>query len=241
MIYHILTHLCVFPCLLISLNTVLLAESEPSQPTKVINCTYICWDETPNEQLFFRMADEYLPMEFMRGKRSNPISVARMDTFQVYRKKNGSGDEAPLHEFVGETLVPKSAKELLFLIIPPDEQEEKYRVFALDDSVEVFGRKTFRFVNLTKQTLSVEFANNTQDIYPDADAVIPTKVDESGGFVPCIMRNPESKIIFGTRLFCQPNSREMVLIRTSMTKNKNKPRVKFFSQFVPDADLAEDK
>jgi hypothetical protein len=228
-----------FSLLLLGLPSELKAQTE--EPTKVIECTYIYWGDAPEEHFFFRIGDEYYPMNFRRGARAKVLSVARMEKFQLFRKSKQAADKAEVddevsYEFLAETLVPENMNQVLFLVIAPDEglevEEQKYRVFALDDSVEVFGRKTFRFVNLTQQVISVEFAEETPDISPNHDIVIPTKVDKSGGFIPCIMKDPEGKILFGTRLFCQPNSREIVFIRPSIRKNIDTLRVKFFSQFV---------
>ncbi|MGB2402131.1 MAG: hypothetical protein ACPIA7_01840 [Akkermansiaceae bacterium] len=227
-----------FSLLLLGLPSELKAQTE--EPTKVVECTYIYWDGVPNEEFFFRIGDEYYPMNFRRGARAKMLSVARMEKFQLFKKSKQAVDMPDVddvgYEFLAETLVPEHMNQVLFLVIAPDEglevEEQKYRVFALDDSVEVFGRKTFRFVNLTQQVISVDFAEETPDIPPNDDIVIPTKVDKSGGFVPCIIRDPEGKIVFGTRLFCQPNSREIVFIRPSIRKNIDTLRVKFFSQFV---------
>jgi hypothetical protein len=78
----------------------------------------------------------------------------------------------------------------------------------------------------------VEFAGETQQVDVDGDIVMQSNVDEKGGFIPCIMRDPEGETIFGTRLFAQPKGREIVFIRPSPIKGRKAPSIKFISQLV---------
>ena len=205
-----------------------LEEGEES-PSKVVECSYIYWDGVPEKKLFFRMGDQYHPLMFRNGARSNGISVARMDAFQVFREERNSTKEAPRYQWLGEAPIPHDVSKLLFLIIAPDEDDGKHRVIALNDSVDAFTHRTFRFVNLTEQMISIEFAGEIQDVDVDGDVVMQTNVDEKGGFIPCIMRNPEGKTIFGTRLFCQPKSRELVFIKPAIRVGTDIPRLRFFN------------
>jgi hypothetical protein len=53
-------------------------SEEASELTKVIECSYVYWDDTLDDEFYFRIGDEYYPMKFRRGKRSIVVSVARM-------------------------------------------------------------------------------------------------------------------------------------------------------------------
>jgi hypothetical protein len=207
-------------------------SEEASELTKVIECSYVYWDDMLDDEFYFRIGDVYYPMKFLRNKRSKVVSVARMEEFEMFRKVDKPLEGEDLYEFVAETIVPHDARRILFLVIAPNQEDEDYRVFALDDSSLVFGRRTFRFVNLTQQMISVEFAGETQQVDVDGVVVMESNVDEKGGFVPCIMRDPEGGTIYGTRLFAQPNGREDVFIRPSPIKGRKAPSIKFISQFI---------
>ena len=212
-------------------------KAQTHEPSKVIECTYIYWDGIPEGELYFRMGEEYHPMVFRHGSRAAAISVARMERFEVFRKVDKPLEGEALYEFIAETAVPHDARRILFLVMAPDEEDGDHRVFALDDSPLVFGRRTFRFVNLTQQMISVEFAGETQQVEVDDVVVMESRVDKKGGFIPCIMRDPEGETIYGTRLFAQPNGREDVFIRPSPIKGRKAPSIKFISQLIAAAPV----
>jgi len=216
--------------LLLGLPSELNAETQ--EPSKVIECSYVYWDDMLDDEFYFRIGDEYYPMKFRRGKRSKVVSVARMKKFEVFRKVDKPLEGEALYEFIVEMVVPHDARRILFLVMAPNQEDGNYRVFALDDSPLVFGRRTFRFVNLTQQMISVEFAGETQRVGVDDVVVMESRVDKKGGFIPCIMRDPEGETIYGTRLFAQPNGREDVFIRPSPIKGRKAPSIKFISQFI---------
>ena len=227
-----------FLFLLVSMTLVPMSiDAQSQQPTKVIECTYIYWDGIPEGELYFRMGDEYYPMAFRRGARAAAISVARMERFEVFRKVDKPLEGEALYEFIAETAVPHDARRILFLVMAPNQEDGDHRVFALDDSPLVFGRRTFRFVNLTQQMISVEFAGETQQVEVDGFVVMESRVDKKGGFIPCIMRDPEGETIYGTRLFAQPNGREDVFIRPSPIKGRKAPSIKFISQLIAAAPV----
>jgi hypothetical protein len=192
-------------------------KAQTHEPSKVIECTYIYWDGIPEGELYFRMGEEYHPMVFRHGSRAAAISVARMERFEVFRKVDKPLEGEALYEFIAEAAVPHDASSILFLIMAPNQEDGDHRVFALDDSTLVFGQRTFRFVN---------------QVDVDGDIVMQSNVDEKGGFIPCIMRDPEGETIFGTRLFAQPNGREIVFIRPSPIKGRKAPSIKFISQLI---------
>ena len=227
---------CVILLVLLVLAPVGLT-AQTHEPTKVIECTYIYWDGIPEGELYFRMGEEYHPMVFRHGSRAAAISVARMERFEVFRKVDKPLEGEALYEFITETAVPHDARRILFMVMAPNQEDGDHRVFALDDSPVVFGRRTFRFVNLTQQMISVEFAGETQQVEVDDVVVMESGVDKKGGFIPCIMRDPEGETIYGTRLFAQPNGREDVFIRPSPIKGRKAPSIKFISQLIAAAPV----
>jgi len=152
-------------------------KAQTQEPSKVIECTYIYWGGIPEGELYFRMGDEYYPMAFRHGARAATISVARMEKFEVFQKIDKPLEGEALYDFVAEAAVPHDASSILFLVMAPNQEDGDHRVFALDDSTLVFGQRTFRFVNLTQQMISVEFAGETQQVDVDGDIVMQSNVD----------------------------------------------------------------
>ena len=215
-------------------------RADEEGPSKVIECSFIHWDDNPEEELFFRMGEEYHAIKFRGGSHGGNISLKRMANFEVFRKVENPVEVESIYELIGETAVPDDASKVLFLVIPPDGEDGQHRIFALNDSIEVFGRGAFRVVNLTQESISVEFLEKTQSVNVDEDIVMQTKVDKAGGLLPCVMRNPEGKTIFGTRIFCQATGRDVVFLRPPLMEGRDKPRMKFVARLMG-AALVEDK
>jgi hypothetical protein len=215
-------------------------RAEEEGPSKVIECSFIHWDDNPEEELFLRIGEEYHAIKFKGGSHGGNISLRRMANFEVFRKVENPVEGESIYELIGETAVPDDASKVLFLVIPPDEEDGQHRIFALNDSIEVFGRGAFRVVNLTQESISVEFLEKTQSVDVDEDIVMQTKVDKAGGLLPCVMRNPEGETIFGTRIFCQATGRDVVFLRPPLMEGRNKPRMKFVARLMG-AALVEGK
>ena len=231
------------PLLLLLISTTLAPSSvraESALPTKVIKCLFIHWDDNPEEELFLRIGEEYHAIKFKGGSHGGNISLRRMANFEVFRKVENPVEGESIYELIGETAVPDDASKVLFLVIPPDGEDGQHRIFALNDSIEVFGRGAFRVVNLTQESISVEFLEKTQSVDVDEDVVMQTKVDKAGGLLPCVMRNPDGETIFGTRIFCQATGRDVVFLRPPLMVGRNKPRMKFVARLMG-AALVEGK
>ena len=211
--------------------------AQTQEPSKVIKCSFLYWDGIPEEKFYFRLGEEYHSIKFRQGSRGEMISLKRMSNFEVFREvENPNEGQAP-YEILAAVSVPSDISKVLFLVLPPDKEGGEYRVVAMDDSVEEFSRKTFRFFNLTEQMISIEFAGETQQVEVNGFVVMESRVDKKGGFIPCIMRDPEGETIYGTRLFAQPNGREDVFIRPSPIKGRKAPSIKFISQLVAAAPV----
>ena len=228
------------PLLLLLISTALAPSSvraESALPTKVIKCLFIHWDDNPEKELFFRMGEEYHAIKFRGGSHGGNISLKRMANFEVFRKVENPVEGESIYELIGETAVPDDESKVLFLVIPPDGEDGQHRIFALNDSIEVFGRGAFRVVNLTQESISVEFLEKTQNVDVDEDIVMQTKVDKAGGLLPCVMRNPGGETIFGTRIFCQATGRDVVFLRPPLMEGRNKPRMKFVARLMGSAPV----
>lgn len=215
------------------LSAKLMAEEEPS---KVIECTFLHWDDVPEEKYFYRLDEQYHPITFRHGARAGDISLRRMAEFEVYKKRADPAEGVLDYEFVASTPIPSHIDTLILLVIAPDEKKGTgYRLVAIDDSTEFFPRAHFLFVNLTDKLINVNFADDIADVPADEMKAMPSKVVKGGGWVPCIMKRKDGTLMYGSRLFGSYAARELVLIRPAIREGLDIPRLKFISQLVPAA------
>ena len=174
-------------CILVFLLPVGLS-AQPEGQSKVLVCSFLHWDNIPDEKLFFRMGEEYHPIEFKRRERAGKISLKRMAEFEIFRELEKPVEGELPYEFLAATPVAAHINKVMFLVIAPDDDDEgQYQLIAVDDSTDVFPRGSSLFVNLTHKKMSVNFANQSKVVAPEKMCVIPSKVKKKGGFVPCII------------------------------------------------------
>jgi len=207
-------------------------KAEEQQATKVIECSFIHWDDIPERKLYFRMGEEYHPIEFKRGKRAGMISLKRMAKFEIFRQlKDLAQGELP-YEFLASVAVPAKINKALFVVIAPDNEDDGgHRVVVLDDSPDVFQSSTFLFVNLAGQMLNVDFAGESQDIESDKTRVMPSRVTENGGLVPFIVTDEKGQRIYENRFFCQRTARNVVFIAAPKDQRTGH-RIKLWTQLL---------
>lgn len=206
------------------------AENEPS---KVFECSFIHWDDNPKEALFYRMDDEYHPIVFRRGARGGKVSLRRIAEFELYRQLANPAQGQPPYELVASALIPEHFEKVVFFVIGPDEKKGTgYRLVVVDDSSDFFPRKHFLFVNLTEKKITVDFASESEEIAAGDMCAMPSNVDKSGSFVPCVMRGEDGEMIYGTRLFGSHSAREHVFIMPAIQDGVDRPRLKFISEMV---------
>ena len=218
--------------LILALHLPLGLSAEPEGQSKVVVCSFLHWDNNPNEKLFFRMGEEYHPIEFKRRERAGKISLKRMADFEVFREvENPVEGELP-YEFLASAPVPEHINDALFLIIAAAKDKGGgYRVVTIDDSTTAFPGTAFLFVNLLNKSMTVNFAGGSQDVEPFKTSVMRSKIGPKGGFVPFIVTNGEGKKICENRLYCQFTTRKIVLIGQPREKG-GLPEVKFVNQLL---------
>jgi len=220
-------------CILVFLLPVGLS-AQPEGQSKVLVCSFLHWDNIPDEKLFFRMGEEYHPIEFKRGERAGKISLKRMAEFEIFRELENTVEGELPYEFLANAPVAGHINKVMLMVIAPDDDDEgQYQLIAVDDSTDVFPRGSSLFVNLTHKKMSVNFANQSKVVAPEKMCVIPSKVKKKGGFVPCIITGVTGKRIFETRLFCQRSVRKHVFVRSALKEGDDKPRIKFLSEPLP--------
>jgi hypothetical protein len=102
----------------------------------------------------------------------------------------------------------------------------------LNDALKHFPAGSFCFVNFTEETLDISLSLNSKKIPSQEVAVMPSNVDPKGNMVPCVMKNEQDKVIFGSRLFAEASGREIVFISPSK-KQELRPSIKFFHSCCP--------
>ena len=200
------------------------------RPKRVFTCLY--WEGTPKESLYYRMGEEFIPIEFKDSKRSRDYALKRLADFELYRDAEEPKKGKPPYDLLAKTSIPTGSNRVLFLVIPfqlKDKPSMTYRVLAMDDSLSAFPLGTFRFVNFTQQPLLVRFADATQKIAAAKMTVMSCKAGKAGGFRPFVIGTTKGKQIFGTKLFGQPSGRELVFISPPERKENDTPRVKFIT------------
>ena len=218
--------------LILALHLPLGLSAEPEGQSKVVVCSFLHWDNNPNEKLFFRMGEEYHPIEFKRRERAGKISLKRMADFEVFREvENPVEGELP-YEFLASVPVPEHINDALFLIIAAAKDKGGgYRVVTIDVSTTAFPGTAFLFVNLLNKPMTVNFAGGSQDVEPFKTSVMRSKIGPKGGFVPFIVTNGEGKKICENRLYSQFTTRKIVLIGQPREKG-GLPEVKFENQLL---------
>lgn len=233
-------------------------EVQEEAPRIGFSCLH--WDEIPEEKLYYREGEHYHLIKFRHGARSELKVLEGMSDFELYgERENPQQGEMP-YVLLGKVLIPADVRDVLFYIIP-DQGEDRtvYQIITMDDSLEAFPRGVFRFVNLSGRELSVEFSGQTRHFAIGQIVEMPYKIMDGGGtFVPCVIRaavkdeaapteneqngeqgedeakklpEPE-KILFGTRLFGQPNGREIVVMRPSPVEGSDRLKLKFYNQLI---------
>ena len=228
----------VLPFLLLAFAASLSAQEEGQQseapkakPKRVFTCLY--WEGLPQETLYYRMGEEFLPIEFNNSRRSMEYALKNMASFELYRDAEKPTEDKPPYDLLSKTSIPSGTNRVLFLVIPFDQDDSTtYKVVAMDDSLSAFPRGTFRFANFTNQTLLVKFAGDVEKIPASQMSVMSCKAGKAGGFRTFIIGTAQGKQIFGTKLFGQPSGRELVFISPPLRRDSNTPRVKFISQLI---------
>ncbi|MDP4624908.1 MAG: hypothetical protein NWT08_07205 [Akkermansiaceae bacterium] len=193
--------------------------------------TCVALGEMPDEPLFYRDGESYLPVELFPGTRSAPMFLRKSEVFSLFVAK--VTDEQTTYREVGRSkLIPETRRLLFLLDEVANAAEMKLRIIAIDDSLKAFPPGTFRFFNFTSTKLQVRLAGQVAGIDPGKMEVVKSRVDDQGAFVPFLIGDQKGKVIFETRLFGQPTGREMVFIGKP-SKPGEMPKVKFLTQIIP--------
>lgn len=209
------------------------AGNGPSVGKKGPQFTCLYWEGLPEEDLYYRLGEEFVLLQFSKEIRSRGFSLKGMSVFELYRDAQKPVEGKPPYDKLTQAKIPTGTSQVLFLVIPFNgEGKTTYRVVAMDDSLSAFPRGTFRFANFTSQALFVKFAGEVQKLPSSKMTVMSCKPGEAGGFRPFLIGDAKGRQVFGTRLFGQASGRELVFISPPERKGSKIPRVKFISQLI---------
>lgn len=190
---------------------VLSAQTESH--SKVVECSFVHSRGAPDEALYLRIGQYYHPLEFKKGERAGAISLKRMEACEVYQQVKDRAGGEPRYRFLARAKVPAHLNKVLLLVIAPDQEEgEEYRLLVIDDSIKTFPGSVFLFVNLSGKMLKVDFGGASEYIWADKMVVMPSKVREKGGFVPCIIYDEAGEKYYENRLYSQLTARKVVIV-----------------------------
>lgn len=229
--------------LLLGAPVTLPAKEKKPAASPMVEFSCVVLGEIPLSELFYRRGQEYLPIKLSSGQRSQPCTIQEAYTLEILRRsEKAAGKEKSNsfadYELVGLAPLLKGAKRILFLIEPTKESDLEanglpLQLRGMDDSLEVFPRGAFRFVNLTPDPLRVEMSGATMALPRGAQKVVVPELPKAGEFLPVVIKNEAGRHLFENRLFAQPTEREMVLIIPSADG-----RADLTVKFLSDPDLA---
>lgn len=222
---------CLIAVLLLAASPALLnAQAETAKPAVEFSC--LVWDPLPFSEVFYLDGKSYLPLEFSPGNRSKLYPLKGASSLELYVKQVGA-DGAVSYKLVGKSPLVVGTRRMLFVIeLAQQSAGLPLTIFGMDDSLDKFPPGTFKFLNLFKSALQVQFGGQTTPLPPGEVRVVKSNVPELGGFLPFMLGDAQGKIIFQTRLFGQPAGRELVFIGPPAKPN-GPPRLKFLPQIIP--------
>ena len=218
---------------LVSLLPSGLVAEETGKVSKVVVCTFLHWDDAPEETLYFRMGEEYHPMRFKRRARADAISLRRMDKFEIFRAVEGAANGKRSYQILASATVPSHINEAVIMVMAPEKAGNgMYRILVMDDSAEAFPASTYLFVNLTGQILSFDFAGESQDIQAGKSKVMHSRVTQQGALVPFILTDSDGKRIYENRFFGKHIARNIVFVAEPAEEGRAH-RIKLWEQLLP--------
>lgn len=212
-------------------------QAQSKKPGIEFSC--MLWEGPLAEKIYYQDGEEYREVIPFTGSRSLPHRLEKSKQFSLFTMKEvegGNGKEPELvYTLVGQTALLPGVERILFILFPTkDEASEalEIRIMALDDTLKGFPPGSFRFVNFSGGDLMVKFAGVIKKIPAQEITMMQSKIGKLGGLAPFILGNNEGQKVFETRLFAQPNGREIVFIGKPKEVG-GLPKVRFLPQLLP--------
>ena len=199
------------------------AQSSGKVRPKSTKISFTCalWDAIPYEALYYQSDNTYLPLKLYKGARSKvyEVTVGPEDRFKLFVPEEGEEGEI-IYKLVGVAPLVANTKKVLYVIFPKpaDSKGRPLRLYGIDDSFESSPPASYRFINFTKEKLSVKIAGKTTVVNPKKIKVISYKPSKGGAFEPFIVRDSSSKKVYETRLICRATGRNILFILPAVKK-----------------------
>jgi hypothetical protein len=172
----------------------------------------VAWEPLPITAIFYRDGNNYLPLEFSPGSRSQLYPLKAGTALELFERVTAA-DGASTYKLIGRAPWVAGARRMLFLVDPvPNATGLPLRLFGVNDALDVFPPGTFRFFNFSTAELRVKFAGQASRLPAGAMSLVKSNVPQNGGFIPFLIGDPQGEVVFETRLFSQPAGRDMVFI-----------------------------
>lgn len=222
---------CLISVLLLAASSALL-RAQPALAKPALEFSCLVWEPLPVPAVFYLDGKSYRPLELSPGNRSNLYPLKESAALELYTRDVGAGG-AESYKLVGKSPLVAGTRRMLFVIDPAQQSAGlPLAIFGMDDALDSFPPGTFKFLNFSVSALQVKFGGQISPLPAGEIRVVKSNVPKSGGFVPFLVGDAHGKIIFETRLFCQPTGREIVFIGPP-AKPAGPPRVKFLTQTIP--------
>ena len=206
------------------------------QKKKGIQFSCMLWSGPLPEKIYYQDGEDYREVIPFTSSRSLPHQLEKSTQFRLFTMSEVDGeDEEPVYTLVGQTALLPGVQRILFILFPTEDDASKaleIRIMALDDTLNGFPPGSFRFVNFSGSDLLVKFAGIIKKIPTQQITLMQSKIGKLGGLVPFMLGDNEGQKIFETRLFAQPNGREIVFIGKPKEVG-GLPKVRFLPQLLP--------
>ena len=195
----------------------------------------ILWEKAPGVELelYFQDGGDFIPLKLNMHSRSKVRSLKVSDIFSLYMADGKDEEGKAKYREVGRAPQTPRMSHVLYVLFPEEHEGAlHFRILPLNDALKHFPAGSFCFVNFTEETLDIRLSLNSKKIPSQETAVMASNVDPKGNMVPCVMKNEQDQVIFGSRLFAQASGREIVFISPSK-KQELRPSIKFLPQLLP--------
>ena len=189
-----------------------------------LECTAVAMQTLEIEPLFFRVGKEYQEFTYKTSKRGPTFYLpASSEEFELYEQVKPEEGGEVLYQIVGQCLVPKGTKRVLFLVANSSRKSvEASRILmrGLSDSFNDFPPGSMRFGNFTSEDLLVKIGDKISELKGRAFTVVRLNAPKEGGYIPVAYGDSNGNTLHFTKLYSQPRARKMVII----TKPSNERR-----------------
>ncbi len=182
-----------------------------------------------SSQLYFSNGQEYIPLTFTKGSRSETYLRAVSNSFEVFTTK--VVDDQTIFVPVGKTKIDPTIKRLLYLIEQTSDGG-KLQITALNDTVENFPRGTYKYYNLTQFPITASLNGSQCSIPPQKITQVKPEIPNGGALIPFYLYYKDV-ILHECRLYCQASERRIIFITRNRKGDSRRPiKLSYLPQLI---------